>query len=97
MSDGEELLARMSLGPSWYILEEQEGHTGVFKEEEQRSSVYQNNLNTSPTLLTLPKLYHLHHMSMVLSMSTVLVLILIPSNTMCPVQSATHLPDLQLS
>ena len=97
MSDGEELLAQMSLEPSWSTLEEQGEHSGMFKGEEQRSSVYHNNLNTSPTRLTLPKLYTLHHMSTVLSMSTVLVLIVIPSNTMCPVQSAMHLPDLQLS
>ena len=65
MSDGGELLAQISLEPSWSILVEQEGHSGVFKGEEQRSSVYHNNLNTSPTLLTLAKLSNLHHMQYV--------------------------------
>ena len=86
----------MSLELSWFILEEQEGHIGIFKEEEQRSSVYQINLNTSPIPLTLTVLYQPHHMSTVLSMSIVLVLIAIRSNIMFPVQSAMLLPDLQL-
>ena len=29
------MLARMSLGSSWFILEEQGGHTGIFEVEEQ--------------------------------------------------------------
>ena len=67
MSDGEELLVRMSLEPSWSILEELEGHFGIFKEEEQRNSVCQTNQNTFPILPTLMMLYQLHHMSTVLS------------------------------
>ena len=31
MSDGGELLAQILLEPSWSILVEQEGHSGVFK------------------------------------------------------------------
>ena len=61
MSDGEELLVRMSLEPSWSILEELEGHIGIFKEEEQRNSVCQTNQNTFPILPTLMMLYQLHH------------------------------------
>ena len=60
----------MSLEPSWFSLEEQEGHFGILKEEEQRSSVFQTNLNTSPIPLTLTGAYQPRHMSMVLSMST---------------------------
>ena len=96
MSDGEELDVQMSLELSWFILEEQEGHFGMFKEEEQRSSVCQTNLNTFPIPLTLTGPYQPRHMSMVLSMSTVLVLIAIHSIKMFPVQSAMLLPDLQL-
>ena len=95
MSDGEELLVRMSLEPSWSILEELEGHFGIFKEEEQRNSVCQTNQNTFPILPTLMMLYQLHHMSTVLSTSTVLVLIAIHSTIMFPVQSAMLLLDLQ--
>ena len=97
MSDGEGLVVQMSLEPSWSILEEQEGHFGISKEEEQRNSVCQTNLNTFPILLTLVVLYQLHQKSTVLSMSTLLVLIAIRSITMFPVQSAMLLPDLQLS
>jgi hypothetical protein len=52
MSDGEELVVQMSLEPSWSILEEPEGHFGIFKEEEQRNSVCQTNPSIYPILPT---------------------------------------------